>query len=82
LTLEVAVAQTAQLFQTKHAPQHAAEVDASNCKVLLRLLERAEASALLPNFLEAEFNDNDGACAVPMHQTPLPANAPWASCLW
>jgi hypothetical protein len=68
LTQETEVAQTAQLFQTKHAPLHAAKVDASNCKVLMRLLERAEASALLLNFLEAEFNDNDGACAVPMQQ--------------
>ncbi len=60
LTQESAVASTVALFQA-NLEQNAAELDISTCSLLAQLLQRAEASALLPNFVEAEFNDNDGA---------------------
>jgi hypothetical protein len=62
LTQESAVAETVALFERRD-PQHtAAEVDSSNCRLLAQILENANASELLPNFVAAEFNDNDGTC--------------------
>ena len=56
------MAETVALFERRD-PQHtAAEVDSSNCRLLAQILENANASELLPNFVAAEFNDNDGAC--------------------
>ena len=64
LTQEHAVAMTVALFQDDDAQQSAVQVDAKNCNVLARVLEKAGAEALLPNFIAAEFNDNDGASSV------------------
>lgn len=64
LTQESAVASTVALFQAK-TEQNPAELDMSACILLAQLLQRAEASVLLPNFVEAEFNDNDGARLMP-----------------
>ena len=63
LTQESTVASTVALFQRKTA-QNAVELDMSACSLLAQLLQRAEASALLPNFVDAEFNDNDGAWMI------------------
>ena len=63
LTQEHAVAMTVGLFEGDDGFPAAVEVNASNCDALVRVLERAGAVALLPNFVAAEFNDNDGACS-------------------
>ncbi len=64
LTQEHAVAMTVALFPDDDAQQSAVQVDAKNCNVLARVLEKAGAEALLPNFIAADFNDNDGASSV------------------
>ena len=59
-TQESAVAATVALFE-RNDERGAVQVDGSTCGVLVQVLACAGASALLPNFVEAEFNDNDGA---------------------
>lgn len=62
-TQESAVAATVALFE-RNNERGAVQVDATACSVLMQVLARADASALLPNFVEAEFNDNDGALRI------------------
>lgn len=57
-TQESAVAATVALFE-RNDERGAVQVDGSTCGVLVQVLACAGASALLPNFVEAEFNDND-----------------------
>jgi hypothetical protein len=61
LTQELSVATTVSLFESSHSPA-AAAADAclSHCDLLAQVLIAAGASARLPNFVAAEFNDNDG----------------------
>jgi hypothetical protein len=51
---------TVSLFERSNAPVAAAEACVSHCDLLAQVLIAAGASALLPNFVAAEFNDNDG----------------------
>jgi hypothetical protein len=60
LTQELSVATTVSLFESSHSPAAAADACVSHCDLLAQVLIAAGASALLPNFVAAEFNDNDG----------------------
>jgi hypothetical protein len=68
VTLERAVAETVALFEAKDLQQET-HVVPSTCQVLAQVLETANASVFLPNFVAAEFNDNDGAPMLPLAVT-------------
>jgi hypothetical protein len=60
LTQESAIAATVALFKRSDDVQPSALAVTRNCEVLVKVLRMAEASDLLPNFIAAEFNDDDG----------------------